>query len=64
MKFLSTAAALFGLLVGNAVAQDAPIRYDAEHNATSLGGTWASGSRKVVTGPVSDMSSCIVTQGN
>jgi len=51
MKFLSTAAALLGLLASNALAQDAPVRYDAEHNATSLGGTWASGSQKVLTGP-------------
>jgi hypothetical protein len=49
MKFLSTAAALFGLLAGNALAQD--VKYDSEHNMTSLGGTWASGSQKVLTGP-------------
>lgn len=54
MKFLSTAAALFGLLAGNALAQD--VKYDSEHNMTSLGGTWASGSQKVLTGPVSIIS--------
>jgi len=32
-------------------AQQAPIVYDSIHNATGLQGTWASGSRNVVTGP-------------
>jgi len=30
---------------------DQPIVYDAEHNATSIVGTWSSGSRAVQTGP-------------
>jgi hypothetical protein len=30
---------------------DEPIVYDAEHNATSIVGTWSSGSRAVQTGP-------------
>ena len=40
-----------------ALAQDGgsqtPIVYDAEHNATTIIGTWSSGSRKVLTGEVS-----------
>jgi hypothetical protein len=34
-----------------ALAQD--IEFDAEHNATTIYGTWSSGSRKVLTGEVS-----------
>lgn len=30
-----------------------PIVFDAEHNATSIVGTWSSGSQAVSTGPVS-----------
>jgi len=30
---------------------DEPIEYDVEHNATSIVGTWSSGSRAVQTGP-------------
>jgi hypothetical protein len=53
MKFsLQTVAAALAVFAGSVAAQDAPIRLDAEHNATSLQGTWASGSQQVVTGPV------------
>ncbi|KZV99900.1 hypothetical protein EXIGLDRAFT_605104 [Exidia glandulosa HHB12029] len=34
------------------LAQDDPIRYDLEHNATTLIGTWSSGAGLVQTGPV------------
>lgn len=44
------AAALAPLAV---LAQD--IVYDSIHNATSIQGTWSSGSQHVLTGPVSDL---------
>jgi hypothetical protein len=34
-----------------AVLAQEDIRFDAEHNATSIIGTWASGSKQVLTGP-------------
>jgi hypothetical protein len=60
MKFYATASAVVTSLallannVANVVGQDAqvPIRFDAEHNFTTLAGTWASGSQQVITGPV------------
>jgi hypothetical protein len=33
-------------------AQDEQMVFDAEHNATTLIGTWSSGSRQVITGAV------------
>jgi len=39
------------------LAQDdtqGPIQYDLAHNATAIYGTWSTGSKKVLTGPVSE----------
>jgi hypothetical protein len=39
--------------IGTTSAQDAQIVYDSIHNATSIVGTWSSGAKNVLTGPVS-----------
>jgi len=41
---------LFATLAPLARSQDAAIVYDSIHNATSIAGTWSSGSKAVVTG--------------
>lgn len=47
----TTLALLAAYLVSPINAQGTPIVYDTEHNATSIIGTWSSGSQAVVTGP-------------
>lgn len=48
-----TLLAAIALLASSASAQDAQVVYDQAHNASSLEGTWASGSQQVLTGSVS-----------
>lgn len=48
-------AVVLASVAHQAVAQDdtqGPIQYDLAHNATSIIGTWSTGSKAVVTGPV------------
>ena len=42
---------VLAFLAPSAFSQD--IQFDAQHNATSIIGTWSSGSKAVVTGAVS-----------
>lgn len=51
LGFLLTTLATFAN--AQLTSSDAPIVLDAIHNATSITGTWSSGSRAVITGPVS-----------
>jgi len=51
MKFVPQTLVTALALVGSTFAQtQVPIVYDAEHNASSIAGTWASGSQQVLTG--------------
>ncbi|PPQ63597.1 hypothetical protein CVT24_004457 [Panaeolus cyanescens] len=52
MKVTSTLTILLASLVQTVLSQDdgGPIQYDAIHNATTIIGTWSSGSQSVVTG--------------
>lgn len=51
--FTPFVALVLASLAPAVIAQD--IVYDVAHNATSIVGTWSSGSRAVVTGPVSGL---------
>ena len=54
MKLFTPLLAVALAAIPAALGQDdVPILYDLEHNATTIIGTWSSGSRKVVTGAVS-----------
>lgn len=46
---------VLAVLAPLAYSQD--IKYDAPHNATSIIGTWSSGSKAVMTGAVSELGS-------
>lgn len=61
MKFASAAALAFALLAPAVRAQDDQevMVLDTAHNATSIGGTWSSGSQAVVTGSVSALFCCL-----
>ena len=56
MKFftapLLALSVMLAALPSAVLGQDPQIVFDAEHNRTSIVGTWASGSRQVQTGPV------------
>lgn len=54
MKLAHAAAFLLAALAPVALAQDQEVfNFDSIHNATSLEGTWSSGSQAVLTGSVS-----------
>lgn len=60
MILTSLFTVVLATLASTVSAQDdtqGPINFDAIHNATTIYGTWSSGSRQVLTGPVS----CIFT---
>jgi hypothetical protein len=52
MKVTSLLTVLLASLVQTALSQDqfGDIKYDEEHNATAITGTWSSGSKNVLTG--------------
>lgn len=55
MMMFTTVLTVLASLVISVLGQDdtqGPIKYDVAHNMTSIYGTWSSGSKNVVTGPV------------
>ena len=53
-SLLTVVLATFVTLVSGQVDdQQGPIKFDDIHNATTIYGTWSSGSQQVLTGPVS-----------
>jgi hypothetical protein len=62
MIFTALFTVVLATLANTVMAQDdtkGPINFDAIHNATTIYGSWSSGSKQVLTGPVS----CIFAAG-
>ena len=65
MLLSSLLTVVLASLARNTLAQDqfGPIKYDDIHNATTIYGTWSSGSKAVLTGPVSVAGCCTWVSG-